>query len=766
MTSGTNDPIMRIAFVHDWLTGMRGGEKVLEAACELFPQAEIYTLIHSPEQISGIVAGRRIHASWLNSLPGAGRWYRYLLPLMPSAIRSFELGDCDLVLSFSHCVAKGVRISRRPGRRRPLHICYCHTPMRYIYDQFDAYFGEGSQTWLKLAAGWLRPHLLRWDQETSQGVDLFIANSENVRQRIRKAYDRDAAVIYPTVDTDFYCPAAGPVPGTPPYYLVAGALVPYKRVDLAIAACRRLGVRLKIAGIGTEDARLRALAGDADVEFLGWQSPDALFALYRGCEAFLFPQEEDFGISAVEAMACGKPVIAYGKGGALETVVEGSTGLFFDAQTPESLADAMTRARQKQFDPAVIREHALKFDGRHFKEQFSLFVAESWQKHAPDRPWSTEVSSLARKKTRVLQVLECGGGGGTGNQVAAICNGLDPERFEPVLVYSARPDSTPEQYRAAAAGARAAYYLPDMVREISPIKDFCAFRELLRVIRRERPDVVHAHSSKAGVLGRVAAWVCGVPRIYYSPHGYSFLQTDRSAAARLFYRIVEWWISWIGEIVAVSPSEAKLARKLCWSKPVHTVCDPYLGQAQPPALKPHEGLVVGACGRLTEARNPEAFVRLAAAVCKRKAEVRFVWIGSGELEPVARRLAAELGVVERLEITGWLKPAEALERMSGLDVFVHFSRWEGLPNAVLEAMALGLPVAASDIPGNRDAVTPDVTGLLTKDEAGLQEAVLGLLSDAELRRQLGAAGRERVRRDFRPERAIAALQRLYTAAGG
>jgi len=753
---------MKTAFVHDWLTGMRGGEKVLEAACELFPQAGIYTLIHCPERVSRLINSKQVHTSWLDSLPGTRHYYRYLLPLMPLAIRSFDLGDCDLVLSFSHCVAKGVRITRRPGRRPPLHICYCHTPMRYIYDQFDDYFADASRKWLKQGAEWLRPYLMRWDQETSRNVDLFVANSENVRRRIQKAYGRDADVIYPPVDTDFF--SLPPVKSTSPqpYYLIAGGLVPYKRVDLAIAACRRLNVSLKIAGVGTEEARLKKLARGAPVEFLGWQSDAALRELYRNCAAFLFPQEEDFGISAVEAMACGRPVIAYKKGGALETVKEGATGIFFAAQTPEALADAMLRARHMRFDSAAIRSQALQFGGEHFKIRLAQFVQEALAGQAR-RPRA--IGPLAgEKKVRVMQVLECGGPGGTGNQVANLCNGLDANRFETVLVYSVRPGSAPEQYRAAAASARAAYHVPAMVREISPWEDIRAFGRLVGILRREAPDVVHAHSSKAGGLARLAGWLCRVPRIYYSPHGYSFLQTDRSAASRLFYRLLEWSVSGIGEIVAVSPSEARLARELSWGAPVHTVCDPYLGPAEPPPLAPHEGLVVGACGRLTAARDPEAFIRLAAGLCRQRPAARCLWIGSGEMEPAVRRLARDLGVAERLEITGWLKPQDALERMRGLDVFVHYSRWEGLPNAVLEAMALGLPVVASDIPGNRDAVASGVTGLLAQDEAGLREAVLRLLDDAELRRRLGESGRARVRQDFRPEKAIGALQRLYTGS--
>ncbi|HAM34760.1 MAG TPA: hypothetical protein DEB40_00155 [Elusimicrobia bacterium] len=369
--------------------------------------------------------------------------------------------------------------------------------------------------------------------------------------------------------------------------------------------------------------------------------------------------------------------------------------------------------------------------------------------------------NLKGGRTKVLEVLECGGPGGTGNQVAAICNGLDPRRFDAVLVYAVRPGEDPEQYRGQVPGAKTAYHVPDMVREISLGRDLKAFVRLCSIMRREAPDAVHAHSSKAGVLARLAAWLTGAPRVFYSPHGYSFLQTDRSPASRLLYRAAEWSVSWIGEIVAVSPSEARLARSLNWGNPVHTVCDPYLGPAEPPPPLPHEGLALGACGRLTAARNPEAFVRLAAGLRRARPDARFIWIGGGEQEEDIRRLAHERGLQGNLEITGWLKPEQALEKMRELDILVHYSRWEGLPNAVLEAMALGLPVVASDAPGNQDAVIPDVTGLLARDEASLLRAALRLAHDASLRRKLGQAGRERILLEFTPAQALGALEKLY-----
>ncbi|MBI5247351.1 MAG: glycosyltransferase [Elusimicrobia bacterium] len=741
----------KVAVVHDWLTGMRGGEKVLEAALELFPQAEIYTLVHRADRVSDLINSRRIHTSWLNALPGASHYYRYLLPLMPWTIERFDLGDYDLVLSSNHCVAKGVSLTPRSGRRPPLHICYCHTPMRYVYDQFQDYFTDGSRGWLRIGAQFLRPFLMRWDKKSSRGVSAFVANSENVRARIRQAYGRDAAVIYPSVDTDFFQPPSSPRSGAS-YYLIACALVPYKRVDLAIEACRKLGVSLKIVGVGAEVDRLKKRAAGAEVEFLGWQSDEALRGLYQNCEAFLFPANEDFGITAVEAMACGRPVIAYKKGGALETVREGVTGVFFEAQTAAALADSMRRAKDIRFDPAAIRSHALKFDDKRFKESFAGFVQEAWEGH------------VAAAKVRVMQVLECGGPGGTGYQVAAICNGLDKDRFELSLVYAVRPGSTPREYEAMAHGAAHFFHIPDMVRPISPLSDFRAFLRLYRLFRQQRPDIVHAHSSKAGFLTRLAARAAGVKRIYYSPRGYSFLQSDNSSFARWSYRLLERFASLFGEIVAVSKSEAVLARKL-GAADVRIVRDAYLGEASPTSIgrgtSLPSGAIVCASGRLTFARHPEAFVRLTQRLTDARNGVKCVWIGTGEIQPLMEEMIRDLGLTGKLEVTGWLPHREALRRLAGANVVVHYSRWDAIPNVVLEAMAASLPVVASDIPANRDLIVPGENGFLAATEIELLERTLQLVDDSKLAASLGAKGRALVSAEYSRGRLIRELSELY-----
>ncbi len=359
---------------------------------------------------------------------------------------------------------------------------------------------------------------------------------------------------------------------------------------------------------------------------------------------------------------------------------------------------------------------------------------------------------------KVFQVVECGGPGGTGNQVAALCNALDPARFEVGLVYGVR-DGDPKAYANAARGAANAWFVPEFTREISPARDVAALRKLTALFREQRPDVVHAHSSKAGVLARLAARAAGVPKVFYSPHGYGFLQQDRGPATRAFYKLIESAVSGIGEIVAVSPSEGELARGLT-KKPVHIVPDPYLGE-DAPALEPHEGLVVGSCARLTAARRPDAWINLAQRVCDSRNKLRCVWIGGGELEARVREHILNMNLGSKVEVTGWLSAEDARRRLRGLDVFVHYSAWDALPNAVLEAMACGLPVVASDVPGCRDAVLDGETGFIAKNEVDLLEKTLRLVDDPALRKRLGDAGRARAREKFSRKAAVAALERLY-----
>ncbi len=368
-------------------------------------------------------------------------------------------------------------------------------------------------------------------------------------------------------------------------------------------------------------------------------------------------------------------------------------------------------------------------------------------------------------RTRVIEVVECGGPGGTGNQVAAIVRGLDRSRFEVSLAYAVR-SGTPEDFERSCGGRSQEtdfFHIPEMAREIGPLRDMKAWLRLYRLFRELSPDVVHAHSSKAGFLARTAAWAAGVPKVLYSPRGYAFQMLDRSALSRARYRALEASVSWIGTVAACSESEAALARGLPFAR-VCVARDAYLGEL-PTGSPSQEGFpVVAASGRMSFPRNPEAFVTLAKRLCDSRKGVRCLWIGGGELEDPMREQIGDLDLEDKLEATGWLPHKEALARLKTASIFVHYSRWEGLPNSVLEAMALGLPVVASDIPSNRELVRPGENGFLAKTEAELHERVLALIDDAPLRLRMGKAGRALVEKEYRLPRLLAELSALYSGS--
>jgi glycosyltransferase involved in cell wall biosynthesis len=353
---------------------MRGGERCLEVFCELFPDAPLYTLLHVPGSVSPLIERRRIVTSFVQRLPAAATRYRHYLPLFPAAVRGLPLAGYDLVISLSHCVAKAVRVG--PGA---LHLCYCFTPMRYVWDLEDDYTrGAGwlTRRLMPVVAGALR----RWDRRTG-GVDDFAAISHHIADRIRRVYGRPAEVIHPPVEVARFRPADT----LDDYYLVVSALVPYKRVDLAVAAAARLGRRLLVVGQGPEEARLRAMAGPA-VRFLGWR-PDAEVAeLYARCRAVLFPSVEDYGIVPLEAAAAGRPTIALGRGGVLETMVgldaggEPPTAVFFAEQTVDAVAGAIRafETAAHRFAPAALRARAARFDRPLFQDRIREWIDGRW----------------------------------------------------------------------------------------------------------------------------------------------------------------------------------------------------------------------------------------------------------------------------------------------------------------------------------------------------------------------------------------------------
>lgn len=364
---------MKVALVHDYLVNMGGAENVLEQIMGLFPGAPIYTAVHAKGSVSPVIENAVIRTSFIQHLPAAKTHWQYYLPLMPKAFESFDLDGYDLVISSSHACAKGVIV-------KPMckHICYCHTPMRYVWSQFDQYAG-GLKPPARFMFTRLASRLRRWDKENSLRVDHFIANSSAVADRIRSYYDRDSEIIFPPVDIDYFTLSADDRDRQ--YYLVVSRFTPYKRVDMAIQACVALGRRLKVVGAEVgKGSRVATADASADIEFLGVVKKDELRELYRGAKALIMPAEEDFGITMVEAHACGTPVIALKRGGALDIVIDGRTGIFFDDPEPQALIGALHRFEAQEFKQLDIRLHSEAYSRKafidHMRAAIALFISD------------------------------------------------------------------------------------------------------------------------------------------------------------------------------------------------------------------------------------------------------------------------------------------------------------------------------------------------------------------------------------------------------
>lgn len=375
----------KIALAHDWLNQMGGAENVLERLVELYPGAPVFTTIYGPALMPEAYRRWDIRPTWLNRAPAIHRHHQPYLPLYPPAVESMDFSGYDLILSNKSGFIHGLR--HTPEQ---LHICYCLAPTRYVWDYGSYAAREGFGRWV----GWLIEPLIRrlrqWDYEAAQGsggageqgrrgagVDYFIAISKDIQARIKKYYGRESVIIYPPVDTGHFRPLPpGQSPGD--FYLVVSRLIPYKRIDLAVQALTRLGQRLIIVGDGRDRARLETIAGPT-VEFKGRLPGNEVAELMAHCRAFLFPGFEDFGIAPVEAQAAGRPVIAFGQGGALDTVIEGQTGLFFREQSVEALIATIAQFERTSFNPAAVRANAERFSVERFKQELGAFVAKKWQ---------------------------------------------------------------------------------------------------------------------------------------------------------------------------------------------------------------------------------------------------------------------------------------------------------------------------------------------------------------------------------------------------
>ncbi len=374
---------MKVALIHDWLTGMRGGESCLEILCEIYPQADIFTILHNKGSVSPCIEEKTIKSSFIQKLPFLNK-YRHYLPLFPTAIESFNLNGYDLVISVNHCVAKGVVTAPET-----MHICYCLTPMRYVWDMYFDYFPEdGKGIANKFIIPLFANYLRMWDFASSKRVEHYISISNYIAGRVLKYYGRESEVVYPPVNCEKFMVSEQ----IGDYYLMVSAFAPYKRVDLAVQAFNRLGLPLIIIGKGQDEKKLKSMASN-NIKFLGWASNETIQRYYSQCKALVFPGKEDFGIVPLEAQASGRPVIAFGQGGACETVVpanpkgnvEGgqaaATGLFFYEQTVDAMEKAVKEFEKiiGNFDAESVRKHALKFDRAVFKEKLKESIEKKYR---------------------------------------------------------------------------------------------------------------------------------------------------------------------------------------------------------------------------------------------------------------------------------------------------------------------------------------------------------------------------------------------------
>ncbi len=368
---------MRIAIIHDWLKGMRGGEKCLEVFCELFPQADIFTLLYNKGSVSPTISRLPIKSSFIQHLPLSSKFYRNYLPLFPKAIESFNLKNYDFILSSSHSVAKGAKKADKA-----FHICYCYTPMRYVWSFFEDYFG-GYPLFKKVIVKSVSDNLKKWDLATLDRVDEFVAISDTIKNRIKDIYKRESKVIYPPVDVDSFFMDNSIKKDD--FYLSVSALVPYKRVDVIIKGFNSMpDKKIIIVGDGNLQKSLQRQKLSDNIKFLGRVSNNVLLNLYQRAKAFVYMAEEDFGIAPLEAQSTGLPVIAYGKGGVEETIIplNGNsknlhpTGIFFREQKPEALIEAINEfeTKEREFSPEHIRQNALRFSRQIFKNNIQALI--------------------------------------------------------------------------------------------------------------------------------------------------------------------------------------------------------------------------------------------------------------------------------------------------------------------------------------------------------------------------------------------------------
>lgn len=755
-----NEREPRIAIVSDPLVQRGGAERVVEAMARTFPEAPIYALLYSHQTGPSSLRGRVV-TSPLGRIPGAALRHRLLLPFYPAAIESFDLGDFDIIVSSHHTVAKGLIRSARS-----VHVCYCHTPMRALWERPREELATLPPLFRPAAASLFRK-LRVWDIASLPRVDFFLANSRTTQQRIRKHYGRDSQIVYPPIDIDRFTPN-GEAPGD--YYLVASRLVPYKRVEVAFEAARIAGRRLVIVGEGPGRAALSARGA----ELRGHVSDPELIELMRGARALIFPQVEDLGMTPLEMMACGRPVIAFGDGGATETVLDGQTGLLVDEQTPQAFAEAIRRFESIEFTPQACRSWAEQFSPERFQTSLRAAVSAAAATVGYDREASGGKVSRraprtpARPPRRVLQVMEATLGG-TRRYLEDVSEALGKGNHNGLVYSLYRADGAFLKLLESLRRAGWDLFELDMRREIDPLRDLACARNLREIYRRFRPDVIHAHSSKAGGLVRIATvGMKNRPRIVYTPNSIAsnvswfYGQLEKLLALRLDI------------IVAVTESERDElhALKLIPLERIRVavptvasdVFSPRSREAARSELGIGSGPVVIAIGRLTAQKDPLAFVNLAALLRKRIPDVHLFWVGDGELRPAVEARIAALDLGSTVSITGWLEDVRPY--VAAADVFVSTSRYESFGYVTAEACAMERPVVASKITGTIDVVRYNVDEQLfpLDDIEAACARVVRLLNDPELAAEVAGRDRAYVNAAFSSEETRKGLHAAYDAA--
>lgn len=786
----------KVSLVHHWMEFFRGGEAVLEQFGRLFPEAPVSILVYNEKNLTESLKKHAFRPSFLQKSALMRRHFRKLLPFFPEIIRTIKVPrESEFVLSTDAAMIKGVRIPE--GVR---HVCYCHSPPRYLWGMEDAYLDSSSHKNRlgRLLFSATMPRLRKFDWRMAQRVDGFIANSRCVQERILRCYGRASVVIHPPVSLERFCSTRM----REDFYLVVSALVPYKFVNIAVDACTRLRRKLVVIGTGPEEADLKKRAGDC-VMFLGWASNETVQDHYERCRAFLFPGVEDFGITPCEAQASGAPVIAFGEGGALETVCDGVSGLFFAQQSAESMIAAIQRFEgMRAFDPEACRNNVAHLGPERFRAEIRDYLSrafpgqfanylwpqgepgslmlsptykETFAAIAPHRDYVKGHRPTEENGLTALEVVEPGEGGGF-RHVEALIHQLLERGVRVHLAYSDRRGSRSlvrlcEQIRASGGEV-----LNLRVINKPELVDFAAVWRLWRMICRLRPDVIHGHSSKAGVLVRAAGSFCGFGRaIIYTPHAY-FGMANNSYQKRFLYNTVETVLARIGTTINISAAEANFglnvlrvpaARQHIIANPVDTMRfrPPTEEQRQRARAKlglSNGDIAVGYVARMCSQKDPETAYDAFLDVASRWPQAKLLHLGWGTWKDYLQGKASARGLQDRVRIFDYAE--DPVEFYHGIDVLLISSIYEaGWPFVLMEALACELPVVAATCPGMQDVGQAELSHIYAFEPTNRIQCA------AQLEKWLRARGegnvpmnhRSYVETHFSPENSFGRVHALY-----